>query len=291
MALLRFWAIALLMALAACAEKPQPDTKGAVIKPDTSALLASGDATRNDGRLSEALQIYEKVLVDDPRSIPAEYGMAECLLGLGRTRDARTTFEGLKDDERFRALALQGIGIADLVLNNRQEAMLDAATKSLRDAIAVDPKLWRAYNGLGMVADWERKPDEAAELYGKALAINPNSALLLNNLGYSRLLAGKYDEAIADFRKALNLAPDSKIVQYNLRLAIAAKGDYAQATRNVPNDMQAAVLNNAGYIAMQRGDLKQAESLLWRATEKNPYYDATTAKNLDQLNALKEVGK
>src|SRR5215472_3409122 len=278
----------ILAALTACSDLQQPDSKPAAMatKPDTASLITAADATRNDGRLSEAIAIYQQVLVADHESVDAQYGIAECLLGTGRAGDAKPIFRALEGKEKFHALALQGVGIADLALDKREEA-----AKALQDAIEADPKLWRAYNGLGLIADWKRQPKVAMELYHKALTINPASAVLLNNLGYSRLLAGKPDEAITNFHKALDLDPNSETIQNNLRLAVAAKGDYAGATRNVPRDKQAVVMNNVGFVAMRRGDLAVAERLLSRAMEADPHYDDTIAKNLDQLNALKAAAR
>ena len=281
----RLGAILLLTALTACGGVLERETKpaAAVAKPtDTASLLAAADATRNDGRLAEAIAIYQQILVADSGSVEAQYGIAECLLGTGRAGDAKPIFEGLEGKEKFRALALQGAGIADLALDKREEA-----ATALQDAVAADPNLWRAYNGLALIADQKRQPNVALELYHKALTLNPNSPVLLNNLGYSRLLAGKPDEAIANFRKALGLDARSETIQNNLRLAIAAKGDYAGATRNVSRENQAIVLNNVGFVAMRRGDLAEAESLFSRAMEAEPHYDDTIAKNLAQLNALK----
>lgn len=288
MCLPRVGAILLLTALTGCGGLLQPESKPvvAVAKPDTAPLLVAADATRSDGRLSEAIAIYQQILVNEPTSLEAQYGIAECLLGTGRAVDAKPIFLGLESKEKFHALALQGFGIADLALDKREEA-----EPALQNAIAADPKLWRAYNGLGLIADSKRQPAAALELYHKALSINPNSPVLLNNLGYSRLLAGKPEEAITNLRKALSLEPTSETIQNNIRLAIAAKGDYGTATQNIPKEEQAAILNNVGFIALRRGDLSVAEGLLSRAMEANPHYDDTIAKNLDQLNALKATPK
>jgi Flp pilus assembly protein TadD len=158
-------------------------------------------------------------------------------------------------------------------------------------AVEANPKLWRAYNALGFIADQKRRFDEAADFYAQALAAKPDSAMLLNNRGYSLLTAGHADVAIGDFRKALALDPQSETVQNNLRLAMAEKGDYAEATRGVVRDTQSVVLNNVGVVAMRRGDLTTAEAMLARAMVGNPNYDAVTARNLDTLAALKATAK
>src|SRR5215469_2888717 len=123
----RLGVILLLAALAACSSllsqpesKPAPAPVAATV--DTAPLIAAADATRNDGRLSEAITIYQQVLVADPNSVEAQYGIAECLLGTGRAGDAKPIFRALEGKEKFHALALQGVGIADLALDKREEA-------------------------------------------------------------------------------------------------------------------------------------------------------------------------
>lgn len=273
------------LAMGACstvADKHAGEAKPTVAQPDMEALITAADATRLEGRLTEAVQIYQQILVTNPSSVPAQYGMAECLFALGKPRDARAIFAGLTKDAQLGPAALQGVGLADLALNKR-----DAAAESLHQAVAADPSLWRALNGLGLIADLQHRADEAAELYGKALAANPDSAVLLNNRGYSRLIAGHANEAIADFRRAITLDPESETIENNLRLAVAAQGHYAEAMRNVPRDRMPVVLNNVGYVAMRRGDLADADGLFARAVAENPSYDSITSHNLDELAGLK----
>ena len=282
-----FSIIVLAAALTACAGQPQKTaTKAPPPAVDVTQLVAAGDATREDGRFSEAMRIYEQALVANPGTVAAQYGMAESLLALQRPRDAKPMFERLTADGQWHAAALQGAGLAELSLRHT-----DAAAKELQQAVAADAGLWRAYNGLALLADLARRPSEAEAFYAKAMAIKPESAVLFNNRGFSRLSDGKPREAAADFRRALQIEPGSETVQNNLRLAVAALGDYAEATRNLPRDRAPSVLNNVGYVAMRRGDLAAAEALLARAIAENPNYDAVAAGNVDRLNALKGGAK
>src|SRR3954462_5290628 len=136
------WMLLALLALAGCAGLSSgKDGQAPSASIDRGALLAAADATRAAGRLSEAVQIYQQVLLGDPGSAPAQYGMAESLLGLGRAADAKPLFVGLAKQSALRPAALQGAGIADLALRKYEDA-----AGSLREAVAADAKLWRAYN-------------------------------------------------------------------------------------------------------------------------------------------------
>lgn len=288
----RIAALSLLVTVSACGIFPG-DQEGTARVPASppaksvsTSVVAAADATLADGRFGEAMQIYQEILVADPKSVAAQYGVAECLLGLGKAADARPMFGALRENEQYRAVALQGEGISLLVLGQRE-----GAAESLRAAVSANPRLWRAYNGLGLLADLKRQPKEAAEFYARALASKPDSSALLNNLGYSRLLAGKPDEAITNFQKALGLDPRSETITNNLRLAVAAKGRYSEALRSVPKEQMATVLNNIGYVAMQRGDLKAAEGYFARSMDSSASFNAVAAKNLEQLKSMQEHGQ
>jgi Flp pilus assembly protein TadD len=278
----------LLLSVAACAGTGQPlqTSEPAQASSQATDTLAVADATREDGRFAEAMQLYQEVLVRDPKSVAANYGVAESLLALGKPGDARPMFEALVQDAKFHSVALQGEGLALLALNQREQA-----AKTLHEAVEADPSQWRAWNGLGLLADFKRESHEAEDAYGHALALNPDSAALHNNLGYSRLVAGKGDEAMGEFRKAYGLDPKNQTIQNNIRLALAAKGNYADAIRGVSHEAEASVLNNVGFVAMQRGDFTVAEGYLARAMENSPSFNFVASRNLDQLKAIKGDGQ
>ena len=281
--------VLLVLSVAACssspAEKPQVQAPAPTLNAaQIDSYLSAADASRQDGRFSEAIQLYQQVLIADPQSSAAQLGVAECLLGTGKADDALKAFSALAQNSSVNALALQGKGLAQLALKQREQA-----AQALHDAVAADPKLWRSYNALGLIADAKHEFDSAAQSYNAAISINLDSALLHNNLGYSRLMAGKPEEALVEFRKALALDPSSDTVESNFRLALAAKGDYADAIRGTGVDKLPIVLNNVGYIAMQRGDLLAAEGYLTRAMEKSPSFNTIASQNIEQLKAKKGI--
>jgi Flp pilus assembly protein TadD len=272
-------AVALLvLVLGGCAGHETASTSpGAKAASDSSVLMAA-DATRDAGRYAEALQIYQRLLITTPNLAGARYGAAECDLALGQPDTALTLFDGLVANSEFRTRALQGKGLAQFALGQR-----DAAGQSLREATASDATLWRAWNGLGDLADQQRKPKEAAAMYAKALALHPNSAMIINNVGYSLMSSGNNTEAMKEFRKALALEPNNLTVQTNLRLALAATGDYEAALRSAPTEQMPNLLNNVGYIALRRGDYAAAERYLTGAMDASGSYSAVAARNLDLL--------
>jgi Flp pilus assembly protein TadD len=274
-----------MLILTGCSTSP-PNFQSTIVDKETISpteaanMLTAADATREDGRFTEALRIYQQILASGPTTPNAELGAAECMLALGKAEDARQVFGKLKSNPELHNVALQDEGLALLALDKRE-----AAAKALTEASTLDPKLWRTWNALGDIADLEHQPAEAQKLYAKALEINPNSAAIINNIGYSKLTAGDPSGAIDSFHKALGLDPHSETIQNNLRLAIAANGDYSEAVRATPHEQLPVVLNNVGYVAMQRGDYSTAEGYFAQAMTASSSYASVTAKNIEQLKA------
>jgi Flp pilus assembly protein TadD len=286
MVIIRVAATSLLLLVGGCATHWSDSTASKAKAAPDSAVLMAADSTRDAGRYAEALQIYQRLLITSPSLAGARYGAAECDLALGQPDNAILLFEGLTADSEFRARALQGRGLAQFALGQR-----DASGQSLREATASDATLWRAWNGLGDLADQGRQPKLAAEYYAKALALHPNSAMIINNIGYSMLDSGNYPEAISEFRRALAIEPNNVTVQTNLRLALAASGDYEAALRSAPSEQMPNLLNNVGYIAMRRGDYAAAERYLANAKDASGSYNAVAARNLDWLKDKQGVAQ
>jgi Flp pilus assembly protein TadD len=276
---LRAATVALLLALAGCAGGASSSTKAA----SDPAVLLAADATREAGRYGEAMEIYQRLLLRNPDLPAARYGSAECALALGHPNNAETVFAGLVSNAEYHARALQGRGIAQLALGER-----DSAGQSLREATASNASLWRAWNGLGDLADQRHQPKEAAALYAKALALKPDSAMVINNMAFSLLAGGDYARAIGEFRRALAVEPNNMTMQTNLRLAQAASGDYEGALRAAPREQMPDLLNDVGYIALRRGDYAAAEHYLSSAADADGSYSDAAAKNLDWLRGMRK---
>jgi Flp pilus assembly protein TadD len=228
-----------------------------------------------------ASQINELAIagIDEPRLTVAA---GELSLARGRYDDALTSFKSVDANPTLGARALQGEGIALSQLNRSTEAL-----QALQKAVAEDPKAWRAWNALGAEYDRRRDWSDAESAYGRALNESQNAAAVLNNRGYSRLLQNRVDEAMADFVAALQKKPDLAAARTNLRLAIAMNGEYARSIEGATPDSRAAILNNAGFAAMLRGDYAQAADLLGQAMKAKGEYYGRAAANLETAQGMK----
>lgn len=238
------------------------------------ALAADIQAALAEDRTVDAAALLDRAAVAGAQDARFMTLRGETSLARSDPEGALAAFRQATADPAWGARARQGEGLALSALGRSNAAMaaLLAATKA-------DPALWKAWNGLGR--EYDRKGDwPAAEAaYARALDASGRDALPLNNRGYSRLLQGRTQEAITDLVAALERKPDLAAARGNLRLALALQGDYARASaRGAGGDDQAALLNNAGFVAVLRGDYGKAIALLDQASQtRGAYYPRAEA--------------
>lgn len=276
------------LALGGCAgtgdsEKPKvaATPEAASVSPEFLELAQKALA---ENRLKDAERLIERILLTEPGNLEARLLRGEVILARGNPNQAISVFTGLQDLPEVQARARQGLGIA-LLLTDSPESAVD----HLQAAVAEDPKLWRAWNALGSYHDSQGDWTEAIEAYDRALAEHPNDAMILNNRGFSYFMQGRLDEAIDDMERALRLDPDLTPAQINLRLAHAWNGRYVRALAGVSDKDLPRMLNNVGYVAMMRGDLKNAEAYLMRAMEVDPAFNQKAWANLARLRQMREL--
>ena len=245
-------------------------------------LLAQIDQALDERRLVDAGRMLDEAFmsqISDPRLLLRS---GELHLARGRYQDAIQSFSDAAKSPSVKAQALQGKGIALAQLGRSDEA-----TTSLNAAVQADPSLWRAWNALGVEADRHHDFTASEADYANAIKAPGVKAYVYNNRGYSRLLQGRYADASADFVKALELKPDLAQARTNLRLSLALRGKYSEATEISGVEDRGAVLNNAGFAAVMRGDLNEAENLFQQAVEAHTSSYGRALENLKMVKAMK----
>jgi Flp pilus assembly protein TadD len=274
---------AVLVTLAGCGTT-QPPAETAV-RPTAAqsqeAILTAVEADIDARRFQLAQQRLAGLNAETVATARARYAVAEVLLGLDRPKDALKEFEAVQTDEAFHARAWQGMGQALLAMGNTT-----AAISQLNSALEADPSLWRSWAALGRAYDIEKRWSEAAAAYDKGLAVCPNPALIVNNIGMSLLLQKQYAQAAAEFEKAMVQDPTLEAAKSNLRIALAWQGLYDQALAGLQQPERPDALNNVGYVAMLRGDYKEAQQYFSQALESSPTYHNSAAMNLEALRTL-----
>lgn len=83
-----------------------------------------------------------------------------------------------------------------------KEADYESAVKTLRGAAELDPRNWRAWNGLGLAYIAKGDTAAAQDAFDRALHLNKGEGEILINLGALQLKTGQVKEAIATFQLA-----------------------------------------------------------------------------------------
>lgn len=243
--------------------------------------LAALDEAIQAERLVQARTLIEQAQLARQSGTMLDLLKAEYDQARGQSDLALASFRLLTADPVVGARASQGAGIASI----RTKRIADALGY-LAAATAADPKLWRAWNAMGVAYDLKHNWTAADQAYLSGLTAKPNSGEILANRGYSRLLQKRFGEALSDLRRAHALLPGNDKVETNLRLALALNGAYEDAIGVSAGDADLGKrLNNAGYAAWLRGDLVAAKAYLSRAMELSDVYYDRAANNLAAVNA------
>jgi TolB-like protein len=154
----------------------------ATVHPDALDYVLRGRAVMNKPKTRdyypEAISLFERALVLDPRSVEAQAWLAIALTG--RVLDNMT--------DTAEADIVRAEGLAGLVL-------------------AASPRSGFAHYAKGQVLRAQRRFAEAIPAYETVLALDPNWAAALVWLGQCKLLTGSIDQTIPLVEGALRLSP------------------------------------------------------------------------------------
>jgi Tfp pilus assembly protein PilF len=100
-------------------------------------------------------------------------------------------------DEDY-AVTLSSLGTLNLALFQRQRERKfhTRAVEFYQRAIAEDPEIATAYNGLAVAFRYQNKNDQAVSLWKKALEIKPDFTNVYINLGITLIAIGERAEAL-----------------------------------------------------------------------------------------------
>lgn len=209
----------------------------------TRDIVASAIELHQEGRIRDAMRIYEQILVSSPDHVDALHflGVAEHQLGkseqalnhIGRVLelepnhpDARVNRGNiLKQLGRFDEAGAEYRRALDLrpkdpsTLNNmgtilRAQGDLKGAEAAFRDVIAARPDHAPAWMNLGNVLDEMNRQEEALHARYEALRVAPESSDAYHNLGIGLYVLGRLEEATQVFQRWLKLFPDDPRAQH-----------------------------------------------------------------------------
>ena len=259
----------------------QPTVVHATEFPVESAVegLARGDDAWRQGNLDLAVYLYVQSLAYDAETAEPFLKIAAIHEKLGNRALAEKAFElGLERDPG-NVGASERLGL--LYLESRND---EAAERLLHAAVSGDPRRWRSYNGLGVLADRRGEYAAAERHYDQAHLLQPDNASIVNNRGYSHYLAGKLSAAEGDLRYAIALGAPAG-TWTNLGKVLAKQGRYDEALESLLKESDTAhAYNVLGEAAREDGDLERARQYFSDAISAAPRYFREAQENLAEVD-------
>ncbi|HUB29585.1 MAG TPA: tetratricopeptide repeat protein [Terracidiphilus sp.] len=163
------------------------------IDPALQKLVNQALGHHRNGELSQAEEIYRRVLAQDP-------GHADALHLLGMVA--------------------------------YQTGRVPMALELIRQAILVHPSAASYHSNLGNVLQAQNDLEEAAASYRRALALTPGLSEVHVNLGNVLQAQGHVDVALDEYRRALALKPDLPEARAAESMALLLLGDFTAGWRN-----------------------------------------------------------
>jgi FkbM family methyltransferase len=232
--------------------------------------LTQGWQHQQAGRLSQAEQVYRRVLAEQPLHADALYLLGTVCLRQGKAADAVAALRRLVQLHPDHADAHSNLGAALAA-----QGQLADAVEHFRQALRLDPGHADAGNNLGLALLQQERFAEAEEQFRQALRLEPHAADLHHHLGLALNHLGRHDEAVACWREVLRLRPHDGEVLNCLGVTYAQQERYdkaaaclRQALRLQP--LRAEVHNNLGLALGEQYQLDDAVACFREALRLRP---------------------
>ena len=253
------------------------------------ARMRYADALLQGNDHNGSLQLYEKLVAEEPDRALYQYGMGKALVAGGSVVEAIPHFKRACELSPTFATARYALAMAYDKIGDTEQSSRELATyeKNPSGKAPEDPQLAPivALNHGGVVGaqaaqDYlaQGKPAEAARELEIAVANNPKDEASHSNLVAAYWVTKQYDKAEQHYRIAAGLNPSTN-AHYLFGLMMMAQSRYAEATqafRHVLefNPRDAGANTQLGRIMETRGDRDGAIHQYEIALETDPKYRA-----------------
>ena len=205
-------------------------------------LFTEAVRSQQSGRLAEAVDLYERILLLRPSLPEVHWNCGVALARLGRLGDAEAAHrQAIVLDPDFPD---SYVNLGDLLLCFGR---VDDAETTLRHAIALNAQFAEAFSNLGNALKEQGRLGEAEAACRQAIALKPDNAQAHCNLGNTLKNQERLIEAEAAFRRAIALNPNLADAPTNLGTTLSHLGRLADARQAAEQAVQLAPLN-ASYL-------------------------------------------
>jgi tetratricopeptide (TPR) repeat protein len=227
-------------------------------------------ALHQQGRVSDAKQIYMRILAAAPADLAVRHMLGVIRVQQGRKQEARELIGAVVKANPNDALALSNYSN---VLN--EMGAFEDALKGFDRVLALTPYSADAWNNRGNALQNLWRLQEALACYDKALALQPIHRLALNNRGNVLSKLRRPAAALADYDAALSQAPNFTDAHNNRGDVLRMMGRYDEALAAYdrvlaldPN--RAGTWNNRGSALQNLKRLEEAQKSFRRASDLQP---------------------
>ena len=206
--------------------------------------LQQAQAKERVGQLEEAIEAYQKIVSEDPQSVPAQSGLGRVYYRSRRFHEAAASFEralgirpGEPETQRWLAMcylrAKEPQKVIALLANQGQDKdpvwvhmlraraydaqdQTDQAIAELERALVLEPRLPGAHFAIGFIKWSIGDPAAAEKQFREELSINPRHTASWYYLSEILAADGKIEEADGILKKLAEDAPGTFFAQFGL---------------------------------------------------------------------------
>jgi len=151
---------------------------------------------------------------------------------------------------------------------------LTSARETYERLIAQYPDRYEAYHRLAVVADRQRRYEEAQSLYTQAIRRNSRNPELFNDLGYCFYLQGKLNKAESALLKAVAMRPAEPRYRNNLGLVYGQQRRYEDALEQYRRAGGGGdAYYNLAFVKASQNDFEGAKDCFRRALAVDPTHE------------------
>lgn len=127
----------------------------------------------------------------------------------------------------------------------------------------------------GLKLYYDRKFNEALDLFNQVLTIEPDNYLALNGKGATYAFEGRYNEGVALIQQAIQIKPDFVYARFNLGLAYELAGNYEESILSYKEALKLDDKDVWSYYGIasiygRKGDVEQVVEWLRPAIALDP---------------------
>lgn len=237
----------------------------------TEINLQAAQRLYHEGRLPEALETCQSILLDDPFNVDVLH-----FLGLVRA-ELGDYFAAQENLEKALSLDPYNLGL-QLHLGTilKLQGLYGRAEQTFKNLIAQQPTFAAAFNNLGTVYYAQGKLPEALSAYQKAIDLQPNYVDAYYNLGLALNKSKQLAAAINVYRSLLELSPQHSGARFHLACLYLQQEKINQALQEFlliekKHPFHLETLINLANCYVKLGAIKEAQKHYLQALELAPH--------------------